>query len=169
MSGNGNDAVDVMSVDTFEPGRFRNIDEAVDFAISLEDEGMDFYEDAASSTKDPGARDMFLYLAREEKKHAEYLRQFLESKCMDLEHQEIPDLRFSFSSEFEGDRMGEVGVMLSALRFERKSEDLYRFLSKQAPDGEQRDFFDKIADYEREHYELIDSMLEEATQFRMQT
>ncbi|WP_269851556.1 ferritin family protein [Methanosarcina horonobensis] len=55
------------------------------------------------------------------------------------------------------------------MRHERKSEDFYSELAKRAEDENQRNFFQMLSKYERGHYEIIDSYLEDVTQFRMQT
>ncbi|MEA1985091.1 MAG: ferritin family protein [Euryarchaeota archaeon] len=160
---------DVLNDITFDLNEIASIDEAVKLAISLEDQGRDFYLENAGSTKNPGAHEMYQYLADEEKKHTEYLEKFLKDGDTTVEMTGSPDFRGSFSVEFAGDRLEEVGVMLAALRFERKSEYFYQELAKRATDTRQREFFENIADFERGHYEIIDSMLEYATQFRMQT
>ena len=147
-----------------------SIEDAVKLGISFEDQGRDFYLEFAGRTTDPAAKDMFLYLAEEEKKHAQYLIDYLEGEVLLFKKgSEAPDFTSAFSSEFMGDDIGEVGVMLAAMRLERKTEDLYKMLSKNADDAEQKKFFEELALVERGHYDLIDGFLESSTQFRMQT
>ncbi|WP_445476230.1 ferritin family protein [Methanococcoides methylutens] len=138
--------------------------------ISFEDQGRDFYLEFAESTTDPAAKDMFLYLAEEEKKHAKYLQSYLKGEDLSIEEDaDMPDFRKAFASEFTENDFGEVGVMLAAMRLERKTEDLYLMLSSVSSDGGQREFFEKLAAVERGHYDLIDGLLDAATGFRMQT
>ena len=65
--------------------------------------------------------------------------------------------------------LGDAGILLAAMRHERKSEDFYSELAKKTEDENQRNFFQMLSRYEREHYEIIDSYLENVTSFRMQT
>jgi rubrerythrin len=82
----------------------------------------------------------------------------------------------SFTPEFDKARtkggeitLGDAGILLAAMRHERKSEDFYMEVAKRAVDDSQRSFFEMLARYERGHYELIDSYLDAITRFRMQT
>jgi rubrerythrin len=147
-----------------------SIEEAIDMAISLEQQGREFYLEKASQIKNPGVKDMYEYLADEEKKHEQYLQQFKKDKQVSpvVEEEKAPDFKVSFSSEFD-DRLDEIGVLLGALRLERKSEDFYKQLAEMTGDMEQKQFFKNIASVERGHYELIDGILDSATGFRMQT
>ncbi len=156
---------------------FEMFDDVLGIAVSIEEQGIEFYIEKASKTKNTEAVKLYNYLAAEEANHAGYLRKYLKNtgkgKYMENLVSDIksktPDFRPSFSMEFTGDRLGEVGVLLAALRLERKSEYFYTELSKRADNKIQRDFFDELASFERGHYELIDDFLEYSTQFRMQT
>nr|WP_304364415.1 ferritin family protein [Methanosarcina sp. KYL-1] len=77
----------------------------------------------------------------------------------------------SFTPEFveKETRLGAIGILLAAMRHERKSEYFYSELAKQAGDEARKKFFEMLAGYERVHYELIDNYLEAVTEFRMQT
>ena len=83
---------------------------------------------------------------------------------------EIGEITFtpSFSKEFT-DNLDELGVLLAALRLERKSEYFYATLAVQANDTAQQKIFETFATWEREHYDLIDYMIEDATRFRVES
>ncbi len=156
--------------ESYNLGSIDSIEDAVKLGISFEDQGRDFYLEFAEKTSDPASKDIFLYLAEEEKKHAQYLINYLEGKTLLLEEaSEAPDFKSAFTSEFVGDDLGEVGILLAAMRLERKTEDLYKMLSKRADNSEQEKFFEELASVERGHYDLIDGFLEVSTGFRMQT
>ena len=147
----------------------KTFDDVLEMAISMEEQGKEFYLEKASTIKSVETIGLYNYLAGEESRHADYLRQYRKDKTVPDVKSKASDFKTSFSMEFIDDRLGEIGVLLAALRFERKSEYFYTELSKRAENEEQRDFFDKLASFERGHYELIDGFLEESTQFRMQT
>ncbi len=156
--------------ESYNLGSIDSIEDAVKLGISFEDQGRDFYLEFAEKTSDPASKDIFLYLAEEEKKHAQYLLNYLEGNELLLkEESEVPDFKGAFSSEFTGDDLGEVGVLLAAMRLERKTEDLYKMLSQRSDNSEQEKFFEELAAVERGHYDLIDGFLEVSTGFRMQT
>ena len=145
---------------------FENV---LEMAISMEEQGREFYLEKVSAIKSVEVVGLYKYLAGEEGRHADYLKQYMAGKT-------VPDVKLaafefkpSFATEFTDERLGEIGVLLAALRLERKSEYFYTELSKRAENEKQREFFDKLASVERGHYELIDGFLEESTQFRMQT
>ena len=147
----------------------KTFDDVLDMAISMEEQGREFYLEKASTIKNVEVVGLYNYLAGEEGKHGDYLRQYRKDKIVPDVRSNAPDFKTSFSVEFIDDRLGEIGVLLAALRLERKSEYFYTELSKRADNEAQRDFFDKLATFERGHYELVDGFLEESTQFRMQT
>jgi len=147
----------------------KTFDDVLDVSITLEEQGREFYLEKASTIKSVETIGLYNYLAEEEGHHADYLRQYQKDKTVPEVRSNAPDFKTSFSMEFIDDRLGEIGVLLAALRLERKSEYFYTELSKRAENEKQRDFFDKLAFFERGHYELIDGFLGESTQFRMQT
>ena len=147
----------------------KTFDDVLEMAISMEEQGREFYLERASTIKSVETIGLYNYLAEEEGHHADYLRQYRKDKTVPDVRSNAPNFKTSFSVEFIDDRLGEIGVLLAALRFERKSEYFYTELSKRAENEEQREFFDKLASFERGHYELIDGFLGESTQFRMQT
>lgn len=153
--------------DTIE--KLKTFDDVLDMSISLEEQGREFYLEKVSTIKSAETIGLYNYLAEEEGHHADYLRQYRKDKTSPDIKSSAPDFKTSFSVEFINDRLGEIGVLLAALRFERKTEYFYTELSKRAENEEQREFFDKLASFERGHYELIDGFLGESTQFRMQT
>lgn len=146
-----------------------SLDEAIALAIELEEEGMAYYSEKASVMKNETASRLYVFLAGEEKKHAGYLKQYRESKKVPEVEFNYPEFEASFSEEFSDEKLEEIGILLAALRFEHKSEYFYTELAKRAEDDDQRIFFEKVAAAERGHYIIIDELLGEATQFRMQT
>ncbi|MFA0821431.1 MAG: ferritin family protein [Methanomethylovorans sp.] len=161
---------DVLHEISEELDQLNTLEEAVDVAIKLEEDGRAYYLKKAESMQNPAARELYTFLAGEEKKHAEMLRKFLngDMKAAHAEHH-FPDFTPSLTQEFSDKKLEEIGILLAALRFEYKSEYFYMELGKRATKPEQKEFFEKIAAAERGHYRLIDEMLQNATEFRMQT
>jgi erythrin-vacuolar iron transport family protein len=123
----------------------------------------------------PKFKELYEYLANEELKHLGYLKKYRDDKELPVVSTKVPSGQ-SFTPEFNPARtkggeitLGDAGILLAAMRHERKSEDFYSELAKRAENADQRNFFEMLSGYERVHYELIDGYLENLTSFRMQT
>jgi rubrerythrin len=123
----------------------------------------------------PKFKELYEYLADEELKHLGYLKKYRDDKELPVVSTKVPSGQ-SFTPEFNPARtkggeitLGDAGILLAAMRHERKSEDFYSELAKRAEDDEQRNFFEMLSRYERVHYELVDGYMENITSFRMQT
>jgi erythrin-vacuolar iron transport family protein len=160
---------DILKEIADELDQLGSIDKAIAMAIELEDEGREYYLEKASSLNNQAARDLYRFLADEEQKHAGYLKQYREQKKAPVVEFHYPQFKDSFTEEFSGNKLEEIGILLAALRFEHKSEYFYTELAKRAEDNEQKVFFENVAAAERGHYRIIDELLESATEFRMQT
>lgn len=158
-----------------EVKNLRGVEEAIALAVEREKEARDFYLQKAVLMENPKFKRLYEYLAGEEVKHLGYLEEYRDKKELPAVSTESPSGQ-SFSPEFDPARtkvgeitLGDAGILLAAMRHERKSEDFYSELAKRAEDESQRNFFQMLSVYERGHYELIDSYLEDITGFRMQT
>ena len=158
-----------------EVRNLKGIEEALALAIEREKEAKDFYMQQAAMMENPKFKELYEHLAGEEVKHLGYLEEYRDKKELPVISTEFPSGQ-SFSPEFDPARtkvgeitLGDAGILLAAMRHERKSEDFYSELAKKTEDENQRNFFQMLSRYERGHYEIIDSYLEDVTSFRMQT
>jgi len=158
-----------------EVKNLKGIEEAVALAIEREKEARDFYLSKAALMDNPKFKELYEHLANEEVKHLGYLEGYRDKRELPVISMEIPSGQ-SFTPEFDIGRikggeitLGDAGILVAALRHERKSEDFYSEVAKKVEDESLRKFFEMLAGYERGHYELIDNFLEEITRFRMQT
>lgn len=162
--------------ETIEEVRNLNgIEEAIALAIEREKEAREFYLQQAGLMENPKFKELYEELAAEEMKHLGYLENYRDKKELPSISTEVPSGQ-SFSPEFDVSRtkvgeitLGDAGILLAAMRHERKSEDFYSEMAKRVEDETQKKFFEMLSRYERGHYEVIDSYLEYITQFRMQT
>lgn len=151
-------------------GSIRTIDDAINTAQTIERQGQEFYQSKAATIMNIAAKDLFIYLAAEEGRHIDYLTEFRENGGIShLNVKEPRDFSQLFASEFTGENPGEMDVLLGALRFEQKNEELYRELASWTDEPDQKAFFEMMSSFEHGHMELIDGFIEEVTQFRMQT
>lgn len=158
-----------------EVKNLKGIEEAIALAIEREIEARDFYLSKAALMDNPKLRELYEELASEEKKHIDYLETYRSKKELPVVTTEMPSSQ-SFTPEFNQARtkggeitLGDAGILVAAMRHERKSEDFYSALAKRFEDKDLGDFFRMLSRYERLHYEMIDEYLEALTSFRMQT
>lgn len=158
-----------------EVKNLKGIEEAISLAIEREKEARSFYLEKAASMENPKFKEIYEDLAGEELRHIGYLESYRDEKKLPVIETDLPSGQ-SFIPEFNTARikggeisLGDAGILLAAMRHERKSEDFYTEVAKRAVDENQKLFFEMLARYERGHYELIDGYLEEVTRFRMQT
>jgi rubrerythrin len=148
----------------------KTIEDAVNTALTIEQQGCKFYLEKARTSTDIAAKDLFKYLAAEESRHIEFLNDFLKIGHLSGFNETVPpDFTNSFTSEFTQKKPGELDVLMSALRFEQKNENFYKKLAAWTHNSKQREFFDMMASFEHGHVELIDGFIDAVTQFRMET
>jgi len=146
------------------------LEDAVNTALTIEQQGHKFYLDKAGTSTGMAAKDLFKYLAAEEGRHIEYLNDFLKSGHLSVFNKSAPpDFSKSFANEFTEEKPGELDVLMNAQRFEQKNENFYKELAAWTHNHEQKQFFDMMASFEHGHVELIDGFIDAATQFRMET
>jgi rubrerythrin len=153
--------------------------EALDKAKCLEQEGQDFYHQAAERATSQRARDTFLSLAREEAMHLRLIQRQINSlsqqgKWLDLDETKGEKCDLS-ESIFPKGRVGlekavkahttETDALLLALEFEVRSYDLYRSAAKEATDAAAREMYEFLATQERLHFDLLMSNYEATEQF----
>ena len=144
-------------------------------AICREKEAREFYLNKANIMGNQKFKELYEYLANEELKHLGYLEKYRDTKKLPIVSAKVHSGQ-SFTPEFnpaltKGSEitLGDTGILLAAMRHERKSEDFYSELAKRVEGNAQKNFFEMLSRYERSHYELIDSYLDYITSFRMQT
>ena len=148
----------------------KTVDDAINLALTIENQGIKFYSEKANSVVSIQAKDLFTYLAAEEAKHIVYLNDFKKTgKASVIKNVDPANFTPSFEIEFSGAKPGEMDVLMGALGFEQKNENFYKKLAAQSEDPDQKEFFTIMTSFEHEHLELIDGFIDAATQFRMQT
>jgi rubrerythrin len=147
--------------------------EPLQTALALERKGMQFFRQAAASTKGAVAQRTFHFLAGEEEKHIERIKQFYASLVEDG----LPRVTTEFPSDAQSrlDEFNRVLVDLSktisagtsdveayetALAFENGAEDFYEVQMKTAEDPSVRNFYQWLINEEEMHARLIQSCLD---------
>ena len=154
-----------------------HVGDAVAIAIDFENMTRAFYQRLQERVTNKHLVDLLEFLASEEVAHAEYLRSFgkapdssavLDNALVDFKRK-VEDVMVKVSGEVDP-TAEQIQLLLGAMRVERQAEDLYRGLSRRfTSDTEIAAFFDLLAAFERTHYDLLDGIIVQVDDFRMQS
>jgi len=138
----------------------RNVKSIIETAIQKEREAHEFYVDLYNLVEDTIAKDALLFLAEEETKHEEFLRNYLRGthgidalkldEVIDYEiaqYLEIPDIEKGMEAK---------DIYLVAAHRELNSYNFYKNLADIHPDGEVKDLLLKMANQELKHKEKVE-------------
>lgn len=140
--------------------------EIFDYAMKMEKEGESFYLILASNAMNKGLKEIFTLLAKEEKKHYQIFKAMKEenkTQFQDLAFLSVVKNIFKtmkVEDPFFDGNLGQKEAFIKAQELEKKSEEFYLEKSKQATDLEQKTNFLKIAAEEKQHYWLLDNLIE---------
>ncbi len=140
-----------------------NMQEAIKLAIQTEKNVMDFYQRAASITKNPRGKKVFELLSREEREHASHFFHLYQGKDLGtfdefMARPPHPDSVMLKSLEKAVDaNVHERKAMEIALREEEDLEKNLRLTAERIIDPAVRSVFERMAKETRDHFELIES------------
>lgn len=147
--------------------------EALKKAIELEERGYAFYSQCAEKTKNSEGKEMFSYLAREEVKHMEKIRELSEGGSIDrgivVNIPDMAEVEFDvFERKVPGGEADEEADALGALnigvRAEKNSIKLYSGLVEQCGGGVCRDFFARLVGEEQKHLSILEAEADSVTE-----
>jgi rubrerythrin len=138
----------------------KNVQAVLETAIEKERESHEFYMDLYNLVEDTIAKDALLFLADEETKHEEFLRNYLAGnygadalqlhEVIDYgiaEYLEIPDIEKGMETK---------DIYLVAAHRELNSYNFYKNLADIHPDGGVKDLLLKMANEELKHKEKVE-------------
>lgn len=132
---------------------FSSINDILDFAISAEQEAVDFYNQLAENSKTEDMRYVFEDFAREEISHKARLTKIKEEGTFTLESKEIKDLKiadYTVNVKPTPD-MSYQDALVLAMNKEKAAFKLYSALARRATDENMRDVFVSLAQEESKH------------------
>lgn len=147
--------------------------EFIQGAIQLEINGRAFFTHAAEITHNELGKKMFLRLAQEEVKHLETFGNLFSSIMksdewkMEVSREELkgpsPVIKELASRITRAEGKGEVEALRIGMELELKAVDFFRESSKGIDDRVVKEMFEKIADEERFHYDLLQAQYDSVT------
>ncbi len=140
-----------------------------EFAMKMEKDGQDFYEDQASRTDNPALEKIWLQLAQDEVKHYEIFKRLRNGEIKEAAamaelgttilntsktvFEQLPREDFKFGDDV-------FAAWEKAKQVELDTEKFYREKAGESKEGEVKYAFNLLADEEHKHVVLIEKVLE---------
>ncbi len=142
----------------------------LEFAMKMELDGKAFYEKHARNSTDKELKRIFILLAEEEEKHYHFFKavkdgdsdeasKIITSSTSSLKEVQNIFVEMTKSAEKKTFGDNEQATWLKAMDIEEKAESFYREKASEEENEEQRRLLNMIADEERNHVHMIDSIL----------
>lgn len=138
---------------------------SIEFAIKMELDGEKYYREQAESNQDNPLNVIFLFLADDEKGHAELLKNELTKITYELvDNETLADTnnvfkdRGDFKNKFEK-IPDQLDVYRMALQMEKDSIELYEKLLKEATDEQTKKLFGYLVKQEENHFKIFNNLI----------
>jgi rubrerythrin len=136
-----------------------------DFAMQMEKDGEAYYRELAQKSADKGLARIFTMLADEEVRHYGIFSRMKTGQVMVPPTSILANVKNIFVEMKEkGEPFGVSANEISAYRkaqdIEKKTEDFYREKAAEVKESSQKENFLRIADEERNHFLILDGIIE---------
>jgi rubrerythrin len=137
-----------------------------DYAMQLEKEGENLYQEFAKLAPNKGMAVIFTILAEQEKRHYEIFEKMKHNQAVSLTETSFLRGIKSIFEEWKNSKekfnfnVSQGVVYSKALNVEKKSIDFYTEKSKETADAKQKEILLRIAGEERNHYRIIENIIE---------
>jgi rubrerythrin len=143
---------------------------ALQQAMTIEKEGLEFYNNAAQWTTDPGGQEVFGSLAQDEELHLRIVSQQYQALSEggewtlpnEIAAVEVDlDQPLLFPAGWEGlkqairPKASDREALLFALEIEHRNYDMYREAARETEDAQGRDMYRRLAGAEQNHFNLV--------------
>lgn len=144
-------------------------------AIKLEINGRSFFEHAAEITHNNLGKKMFEKLASDEIAHLKTFGEIFATlvgkddwkQCVEEEKRAdsglIEELQARVAKQTKQERASELEAIRIGMELERKAIDFFDKSAQETDDPKHKDIFNKIADQERLHYDLLQAQYDSVT------
>jgi rubrerythrin len=144
---------------------FNSVEEILDFAIGNEKKAVAFYQDLSQREDFAAARDTYVQLAKEEKKHQTMLESFKQApdKLSRYKYKWIPDIkRSNYMVDIEYEKgMTYVDILRLGMKREEKALALYNDLAGQTDRDDLIDLFRVLAQEEAKHKAFFETQYDD--------
>jgi rubrerythrin len=135
------------------------------YAMQMEKDGEDFYDQLAQQTSNKGLRTILEMLAGEETKHYRAIDEMRAAKPDLAETAVLSDAKNIFAQIRDSDEgldsdIGQIELYKKAQELEQKSMDFYSEKAHEVEQEYQKEIFLRLADEEKKHYFLLENIIE---------
>ncbi|HOP07951.1 MAG TPA: ferritin family protein [candidate division Zixibacteria bacterium] len=143
--------------------------DAFEFAMQMELDGKAMYEEHAAKADIPGLKTILLDLAADEQKHYNIFKAMKEGRSVEYEEAKATKIVDSVRNVFQTLKAQNKDFSFSddvrtvwdkARDIEKKSEAFYRRKGNEAGDEKQKHIFNRIADEEHKHWQMIEHVIQ---------
>ena len=136
-----------------------------DYAMQMEKDGEAYYRELAEKCGDKGLAKILTMLADEEVRHYDIFRRMKTGRAEVAETPILANVKNVFEEmTVSGDPFdfdaGQVDFYREAQTIEKKSEDFYREKAAEIENEDQKAALLKIADEERQHFLILDGIID---------
>jgi len=143
---------------------------ALKTAFEAEKEGMRNYLHFAKETKVAGGKDMFIQLALDEVDHMELIQNFMEKMLKGETFTPVevpagriskilPDIADASLQKMDKASVSDGQALKVGMEQEQKAREFYLAEAEKAQDTVVKDFFNKLADVEQKHFNILQAEL----------
>lgn len=135
---------------------------AIEIAIRMEKDAIDFYTTAAGKTKNPVGKKMFLSITEDEKRHLRMLSEIFRE--VDIRIEEVSPMK-NIKTVFESmkDSMmkrveatkDELDAFKIAMQMEKEGVEFYRNSAGEAKKEKEKALFERLVQEEQQHYDIF--------------
>ncbi len=135
---------------------------AIEIAIKMETDAIDFYTGASKKVKNPVGRKMFLTIAEDEKHHLQMLTDIF--KGLDITAKDVHPMKKikGIFEEFRHEMMqrieateDELNAFKVAMDMEKKGVEFYKKAASEAATTKEKALFKKLVEQEEQHYAVF--------------
>jgi rubrerythrin len=138
---------------------------ALDYAIDMERDGEKYYTEQAQLNKNNAVKEVCLILAKEERIHAQILKNKADKRAYELPSSDSYEKIKSLFKDMENfkSEINETPTQLEfykvALEKEKQSIDLYTDFLEKTTDPEEQKLFEYLIEQEKSHFALFDELV----------
>jgi len=135
---------------------------AIEIAMKMETDAINFYKEAAEKTKYPVGRKMFLTIAEDEKRHLEMLSQIL--KGLDITIKDVSPMK-NIKTVFEEMKQemmekveattDELEAFKIAMKMEKEGIEFYKKAASESQTTREKALFERLVHEEEQHYSIF--------------
>ncbi len=135
---------------------------ALEVAMKMETDSIQFYTEAARKTKCPAGRKMFLTITEDEKRHCEMISQII--KGLDITTKDVSPMK-RVKTVFESMKAemmkkveatkDELEAFKIAMQMEQEGEAFYKKSLAASKTEKERALFERLIEEERQHYRIF--------------